>query len=139
MRIALASALGFILLTAAQSGSHAEALTCHTPQQQKQIAQLLFGRDIGRKLGASETAWTRFVVREVTPRFPDGLTITEAIGQWRDPSDGTIVREPAKRVEIILPGNDDDEARLAAIVTVYKREFHQRSVVVIVRSACVSF
>jgi Protein of unknown function (DUF3574) len=139
MRIALTSALGFCLLAAAQCGSRAEALTCHSPQQPKQIVQLLFGRDIGHKLGVSEVAWARFVVREMTPRFPDGLTITEAIGQWRDPAAGTIVREPAERVEIVLPGNDDDEARLAAIVTAYKREFRQHSVIVIVRSACVSF
>ena len=120
-RIALISALAFILLAAAQSGIHAESLTCHSPQQPRQIAQLLFGRDIGRKLGVSEAAWGRFVVREMTPRFPDGLTITEAIGQWRDPADGTIVREPAERVEIVLPDHDEDEARLAAIVTAYKR------------------
>jgi hypothetical protein len=128
-RIALISALAFILLAAAQSGIHAESLTCHSPQQPRQIAQLLFGRDIGRKLGVSEAAWGRFVVREMTPRFPDGLTITEAIGQWRDPADGTIV----------LPDHDEDEARLAAIVTAYKLEFRQHSVIVIVRSACVSF
>ncbi len=97
MRLALAFAFGFILFTAAESGSHAEPLTCHSPQQPKQIAELLFGRDIGHKLGVSEAAWTRFVAREMTPRFPDGLTITEATGQWRDPADGTIVREPAKR------------------------------------------
>ena len=81
----------------------------------------MFGRDIGNSVGVSETAWTRFVAREMTPRFPDGLTITDAIGQWRDRDSGTIVREPSKRVEIVLPGNADDEARLDAIVAAYKR------------------
>jgi hypothetical protein len=139
MRLALAGALGAVLFTAAASGGYAEALSCHSPQHPKQIAELLFGRDIGRKLGVSEAAWARFVARELTPRFPDGLTITEAAGQWRDPADGMIVREPAKGVEIVLPGNNDDEARLEAIVAAYKREFRQRSVIVIVRSACVAF
>ena len=49
------------------------------------------------------------------------------------------MREPVKRVEIVLPGNADDQARLDAVVSAYKQEFHQRSVVVIVQEACVSF
>jgi hypothetical protein len=137
-RLTPAFTLGFFLLTAAASGSHAEQLTCHSPLQPKQIAQLLLGRGVGRNLGVGEAAWARFVAREMTPRFPDGLTITEATGQWRDPADGRIVREPAKRVEIVLPGHDDDEARLGAIVAAYKHEFQQHSVIVILRSACVS-
>jgi hypothetical protein len=75
----------------------------------------------------------------LTPRFPNGLTITDASGQWRDRGGGMGVREPVKRVEIVLPGNDDDQARLDAVVTAYKRAFLQRSVVVIVQAACVSF
>ena len=38
-----------------------------------------------------------------------------------------------------MPGGDDDEARLDAIVKAYKREFRQHSVGVIVRPACVAF
>jgi Protein of unknown function (DUF3574) len=75
----------------------------------------------------------------LTPRFPGGLTISDASGQWRDPTKGTIMREPAKRVEIVLPGNADDQARLDAVVSAYKHEFDQHSVVVIVQTACVSF
>ncbi len=93
----------------------------------------------GATTGVSESAFARFVARELSPRFPDGLTITDATGQWRDPADGRLVHEAAKQVEIVLPGNADDEARLEAVVTAYKREFHQHSVGVIVQSACVSF
>jgi hypothetical protein len=49
------------------------------------------------------------------------------------------VREATKQVEIVLPGNADDQAKLDAVATAYKREFHQHSVGVIVHSACVSF
>jgi hypothetical protein len=112
---------------------------CQGARQPKQVVELLFGRDIGRRVGVSEAAWARFLARELTPRFPDGLTIGDAVGQWRDPATGRIVREPTKRVEIVLPGKTDDEARLDAAVQAYKREFRQRSVGVIVRSACVSF
>jgi hypothetical protein len=140
--------LGFIFIVSTAGGLQAQpqALSCHGTQQVRQVAELLFGRDIGHRLGVTESAWARFVAREITLRFPDGLTVSDASGQWRDSAhsdrthgDSTIVREPAKRVEIVLPGAADDETRLDAVVNAYKREFHQQSVTVIVRPACVSF
>jgi hypothetical protein len=114
-------------------------LSCQDGQRVKQVAELLFGRDVGRRTAVSTSAWAHFVAHELIARFADGLTVTDAIGQWRDPVGGTIVREPTKKVEIVLPGNADDQARLDAVVKAYKREFRQRSVGVIVRPACVSF
>ena len=141
MRAAFVCSLSLILLAASASDTSAQtlAIVCHGAQRPGQIAELLFGRDIGNHVGVSEAAWTRFVAREITPRFPDGLTITNAIEQWRNPKSGRMGREPSKRVEIVLPGRADDEARLDAIVAAYKRRFHQHSVGVIVQSACVSF
>jgi len=141
MRLPLLPVFGAAVLMAAMGSSRAEApaLACVAPQQVRQVAELLFGRNIGGRLGVSEAAWGRFVTRELTPRFPDGLTVTNAIGQWRDPTAGRIVHEPSKRVEIVLPGNGDDQARLEAVAHAYKEEFRQRSVGIIVRPACVSF
>lgn len=127
---------------AAAAGSCAVAQTapsCYGSQQPKMVAELLFGRDVGNRFEVSELAWTRFLVRELTPRFPDGITVTDALGQWRDRDSGRIVREPSKHVEIVLPGGTDDEAKLEAVVTAYKRRFRQQSVGVIVRPACVAF
>jgi hypothetical protein len=140
MRAAFLAALSVILLTAGETrtGAQTAAPSCRGTQQPKMVAELMFGRDIGRRVGVSESAWARFVAREMTTRFPDGLTITDAIGQWRDRDSGRIVREPSKHVEVVLPGNADDDTRLDAIVDAYKRAFHQQSVGVIVRSACVS-
>ncbi len=139
MRCRFFAAIAFVLLTSLKSGAAAQPLSCHGAQKPRQVAELLFGRDIGGRVGVSESAWARFVTRELTPRFPDGLTVTDAVGQWRDRTRGTLVREPSKRVEIVLPGNADDEDRLAAVVAAYKRQFRQQSVGIIVRAACVSF
>jgi hypothetical protein len=113
--------------------------SCRGGLKPQSVAELLFGRDIGGRLGVSEATFSRFVAREITPRFPDGLTVTDAMGQWRDRRSGRIVREPSKHVEIVLPGNADDQARLEAIASAYKRAFRQQSVGIIVRPACVSF
>lgn len=112
---------------------------CHPPQRPREVAELMFGRDIGQHVAVSVSAWKRFLAREITPRFPDGLTVTSATGQWRDRSTGAIVNEPSLLVSIVLPGNADDQDRLDAIVAAYKRRFHQQSVGVVEQSACVSF
>ena len=112
---------------------------CRAGQRSRLMAELTFGRDIGRHLGVSETAWRRFLDREVTPRFPDGLTVVSAAGQWRDRSTGRIVREPSKLLLIVLPGHADDQARLDAVVAAYKRQFQQQSVGIIVQPACTAF
>ena len=141
MRTAFLAAFNVILLTATATGTGAQTAmpSCHGAQQPKMVAELMFGRDIGHGVGVSESEWQHFVARELVSRFPDGLTIIDAIGQWRDRDSGRIVHEPSKHVEIVLPGNKDDDAHLDAVVTAYKHAFHQHSVGVIVRPACVAF
>ena len=43
--------------------------------------ELMFGRNIGGKVGVTEEQWTEFVAGEITPRFPDGLSVDDALGQ----------------------------------------------------------
>lgn len=132
--------LAFLAATLLAAAPPAGAVPiCHGALRPQQVAQLLFGRDIGGRLGVSEAAWRRFVAREVTPRFPNGLTIIDASGEWRSRGRGAIVREPSKLIEIVLPGRGDDQNRLDAIVAAFKQQFRQVSVGVIVQSACVSF
>jgi hypothetical protein len=105
----------------------------------QQIAELMFGRKIGDRIAVSEARFATFVDREITPRFPDGLSIIAASGQWRDAKRNRIVREPSKLVQIVLPGTPQDAERLNQIADAYKRRFRQQSVAVIIRPACVSF
>ena len=130
MRTAFLAAFNVILLTATATGTGAQTAmpSCHGAQQPKMVAELMFGRDIGHGVGVSESAWQLFVTRELVSRFPDGLTIIDATGQWRDRDSGRIVHEPSKHVEIVMPGNNDDDARLDAVVDAYKRAFRQHSV-----------
>jgi len=141
MRVCRIHVLAAVLTTALASHAIAQsaALVCSPPQHPGKLAELMFGRDIGGRVAVSESAWRRFVAREITPRFPDGLTITSATGQWRDGLSGAIVREPSKLVLIVLPGRADDQARLDAVVNAYKRQFRQQAVGVIEQPACISF
>src|SRR5215210_5009412 len=67
------------------------------------VADRLFcGRSIPGGGSVSDEEWTAFVDGVVTPRFPDGLTIWRADGQWRG-KDGTLVHEPVMVIEILHP------------------------------------
>jgi Protein of unknown function (DUF3574) len=120
-------------------GSPTHAQTACSLGKPQQVAELMFGRKIGDRIGVSEAQWSRFVDREITPRFPDGLTVFDTKGQWRDRERNRIVREPSKLVSIVLPGKGEDEARLNEIAAAYKSRFQQQSVAIVVRGACVSF
>jgi hypothetical protein len=115
------------------------AQLCSGSQKSVVTAELLFGRKIGDRVGVSEQAFERFVDTEMTPRFPDGLTVLSASGQWRDTERRTTVREPSKVVHIVLPGAADDQARLDAIIAAYKTRFRQQAVGLVTRPACAAF
>ena len=128
-----------LLGLAMTSSTFAQALACQGSQKPQQVADLMFGRKIGDHAIVSEGAWRRFVAREITTRFPDGLTILDGRGQWLDPKTKRVVREPSSVVMIALPGNAEDFDRLNLIAEAYKRQFRQQAVGIIVRPACVSF
>ena len=132
----LATALILWLLPSSADAQLIECSGAHKPQQ---VAELIFGRSIGGRVGVSEEQWMLFVDNEITPRFPDGLTVFEAAGQWWDKVGRKIIRESSKIVLIVLPGQAEDLARLNEIADAYKRSFRQESVGVIVRPACVAF
>jgi hypothetical protein len=99
------------------------------------VERLYFGRNVADTLVVTDSAWTAFVTEVVTPRFPAGLTVWSATGQWRGP-DGRIKREPSYVLEVVLPtGGVDNDAAIAAIIAEYKRRFRQESVLRVVMPA----
>jgi hypothetical protein len=112
---------------------------CRAGQDPGRTVQLFFGRNIGDRLGVSEADFARFVDEELTPRFPKGLTVLDAAGQWRPDAASPIVREPSKLVILALPGSAGDEDRLDAVRQAYVRRFSQDAVLMITQPACLDF
>jgi hypothetical protein len=126
-----------LLLVVLACAASAQTLECRLAQKPMVVADLLVGRNIGGRLGVTEKRWSRFLAKEITPRFPEGLSVVDASGQWRDTATKRIVRERSKLVTIIMPA--DAQEKIDAIVDAYKRRFRQQSVGVVIRPACVSF
>jgi hypothetical protein len=122
-----------VVLVAQTTAVAAQDLPCVPPQKPMLDIELLLGR-----AKASEARWRDFLAREVTPRFPDGLTVYETTGQWRDPARNAIVREKSRVLRIIVPA-DAPRDKIEAVAEVYKKQFAQKSVGIVMRPACVSF
>ncbi|WP_413115591.1 DUF3574 domain-containing protein [Streptomyces sp. CY1] len=77
----------------------------------------------------TEKQFLAFVDRQITPRFPSGLTIHDGRGQWRDQS-GTIERERSYEVILLYPTSEapTQDPRIERIRTAYERQYPQESV-----------
>ena len=96
------------------------------------------GRSDGYGEVVDDAAWDTFLKDTVTPRFPDGLTVLDALGQWRN-SEGLVQKERTKLLVILLPPDLDSSRPIGEISEVYKRRFGQESVLQVVSNTCVSF
>ena len=114
-----------------------EGPRCSAREQPAVQDSLYFGT--GKAAGfVSADEWSAFLERVVTPRFPSGLTVSQASGQWRG-ADGSIVRETTYVLHL-LHGNDaPSEQSVATIVAAYKTQFGQEAVLRVRAKACMSF
>lgn len=100
--------------------------------------QLFMGRSNQTGEVVDDAAWATFLGDTVTPRFPDGLTVFDARGQWRA-SEGQINRERTKVLVILAPPGEDGLRLIDEISDEYKRRFSQQSVLQVVYDTCVTF
>src|SRR5688500_6141680 len=86
----LAPSIGLSLVLTACAGT--TPATCASGTSPMTKFELFLGQNIGTTGRVSDEDWRRFLADEVTPRYPDGFTVLEASGQWRDPM-GTVISE----------------------------------------------
>ncbi|WP_242111609.1 DUF3574 domain-containing protein [Luteimonas aquatica] len=86
-----------------------------------------------------EAQWRRFLDVEVTPRFPDGLTVFEASGQWRFEGQATPQRERSRVLVILHKDTPRSRADIEAIRRAWTQGLHQASVLWVRQAAAVSF
>jgi hypothetical protein len=102
-------------------------------------AQLFFGRDVAGRGPVSDTEWTEFVAAVLARDFPDGFTVSDGNGEWRDPVFNAVVREQTKIVMIAALPSPDLAKKLQDVTDAYRARFHQQSVGVITHDVCASF
>jgi hypothetical protein len=92
-------------------------------------SELFFGTNKPDGSTVAEGEWRRFLDTEVTPRFPDGLTVLTGFGQFRG-AGGSIVQERSVVLILLYPAHaqDDSDRKIEEIRDAYKRAFLQESV-----------
>ena len=89
--------------------------------------------------GISEGDWRSFLDREVTPRFPDGLSVLDVYGQWQGKNQTTPERLRTKLLVIDYPDTAENRAKVDAIRLAWKQKTGDQSVMRVTEPAEVSF
>jgi hypothetical protein len=89
--------------------------------------------------GMSEQGWRAFLDAEVTPRFPDGLSVLDAYGQWQGKGQATPERLRSKMLVIDYPDTPANRDRINAIRKAWKQRTGDESVLSVTQPAEVSF
>jgi hypothetical protein len=104
------------------------ALTCAAGDTVLVRETLYFGRNRPDGGSVSDGEWKTFLAEVVTLRFPQGLTVTDALGQWRGAGDGVVEQERSEIVTLFHPDNEAARQSVREIVLEYKRRFQQEAV-----------
>ncbi len=103
--------------------------------------QLYFG--LGRAdqpdQGMSEAQWREFLDKQVTPRFPAGLSVLDVYGQWQGKRAATPSRLRSKLLIIDYPDTQENRDKIEAIRAAWKQQTGQQSVLRVTQPADVSF
>ncbi|MBT2366674.1 DUF3574 domain-containing protein [Streptomyces sp. ISL-10] len=88
----------------------------------------------------TDAQFMSFIDRNVTPHFPDGLTVQEGRGQWRD-SNGTIERERSYELILLYPATEarHRDPLIQAVREAYVQAYAQDSVARLDESAFADF
>jgi hypothetical protein len=93
----------------------------------------------GRNKTARDAEWQEFLDKEVTPRFPAGLSVIDVYGQWQGKDQKTPEHERTKLLVIDYPNTPENNARIEAIRLAWKKRTGDQSVLKVTQPADVSF
>ena len=89
--------------------------------------------------GVSEAAWRAFLDKEVTPRFPDGLSVVDVYGQWQGVKQTVPERLRSKMLVVDYPDTQINRDKIEAIRAAWKRLTGDQSVLRVTQPVDVSF
>ena len=102
-----------------------------------QVRTTLYFGSARPKGSVSELEWQIFLRDEVTSRFPDGLTVWDAEGQWRAPQ-GALEHERTKVLLLVHPDTPAARESVQAVIDHYRKAFDQQSVLWETSRVCVA-
>jgi hypothetical protein len=123
---------------ASSSPIHPSIGACEAGDQLMVLDTLYFGRNRPSGGPVREAEWRQFLNETITPRFPDGLTVMKATGQWQT-TNGRIEQEASKVVTVLHNGDPTARGRISEIVAEYRQRFDQEAVLRERAATCARF
>jgi hypothetical protein len=115
-----------------------EAIVANPSEKILTKEELYFGLSKPAGGTVSEAEWQLFLNLAIAPRFPAGLTVVAAEGQYLNNSN-ELTKENTKLVILIYENSPTKNQAIAQIIDIYKRMFDQESVLRVTSSVKVSF
>ena len=141
--IAIATAISIVALGCVGEDAIADQAASTCPDGLKPFTEfnLYFGLERGDGSEVTAEEWEAFLAEVVTPRFPDGLTVFDARGQWLDTEAGRLYREGTRVLNVLVPAGDTADAMvsLSEIADLYVERFDQQVVFRTSSEACAGF
>jgi hypothetical protein len=109
------------------------------PGARMTVYELFFGRNVKDHAPVSDADWDAFVKEVIGVKFPDGFTVLDGYGQWRNPTTGEIVYDPTKVLLVAAPPGPSTRHAIDAVRKAYEAQFKQQSVGVIAHTGCADF
>lgn len=132
-------------LALALSSFFPSAIAAETVKRPKAIpevwarTELYFGTNKAGNEQVTDSEFAGFIDTDVTPRFPDGLTLLTGFGQFRN-SAGVLIRERSHVLILFYPVQTQDaNSKIQEIRESYKIAFGQESVLRVDSFSFVSF
>lgn len=138
LRFALILASLMATACASLKGPAATAARCSVGSEMIET-RLFFGMSKPRGGAVSVKDWDQFVRAEITPRFPEGFSIVDGAGFWRDGATQETISEKSKIITRVHAATDEADLAVAAIIVSYKKRFEQEAVLRVDRPVCAQF
>jgi hypothetical protein len=125
--VATVTLLSTAACAAAPPPAPVAAASCATGDSALVRDLVYFGRNRPDGGTVGDREWEAFLDEVITPRFPAGLTIIDAMGRWRGAS-GTVEQERSEIITLIHDGSERSRQAVTEIAGEYKRRFRQEAV-----------
>jgi hypothetical protein len=129
--------LSFALSLSLHSCSDQAFYECPNGLEPFQQITLYFGLSSPDSI-VSDIEWQNYLEEVVTPNFPEGFTVFDSYGQWKNP-DNEIINEPGKVLTHLYNLQEDKNENINAIIDEFKERHQAQSVIREKNLVCVSF
>jgi hypothetical protein len=107
--------------------------------QAMQIYNLYFGLSVSGRPPITEREWKAFREQVITPALPDGYTVLDGEGAWKNPRSRQTITESTKILQVAMPDTPESLDIINRLRLAGQEKLYQSVIGMTVRNGCGSF